>query len=154
MWSLKTFNFFSKYCIPVQVHTKIGWNKTYKMLSCFFNGWFKLLNICGAPQTRNRYIYGYFSCLWTDFDQTKMILLFKLYVLPNLTLSFSLSHKKMICVAPSATKINYPFKWSKKFDLWPADSHVYSFLVLVQGYLQTFNLQFSSKLTFSKTRFS
>ena len=44
-----------------------------------------------------------------DLDQTKMILSFKYYVLSNLTLSFSLSHKKIFCVAPSATELNYPF---------------------------------------------
>ena len=50
---------------------------------------------------RNRYNYGYFSRLWTNFDQTKMILSFKLYVLSNLTLSCSLSHKKnILCQRP------------------------------------------------------
>ena len=39
-----------------------------------------------------------------------MILSFKLYVLSNLTLSFSLSHKQLFCVVPSATELNYPFK--------------------------------------------
>ena len=38
------------------------------------NGFFKLSNILWwYTNIRDRYIYGYFSRLWTDFDQTKMI---------------------------------------------------------------------------------
>ena len=39
----------------------------------------------------------------------RWFLSFKLHVLSNLTLSFSLSHNKLFCVAPSATELNYPF---------------------------------------------
>ena len=42
---------------------------------------------------------------------------FKLYVLSNLTLCFSLSHKKLFCVAPSATKLNFPFDFNTKLDI-------------------------------------
>ena len=46
-----------------------------------------------------------------------MVLTFNYYVLSNLTLTFSLSHKKLFCVAPSATELNYPFK------IWVAPAH-------------------------------
>ena len=60
----------------------IGWNKTFQALSRFFNGCFKIIEyLWGPTNIRLVYIYGYFSHLWTDFNQTKMILSFKLYAL-------------------------------------------------------------------------
>ena len=57
----------------------IGWNKTFEALCRFFNGWFKLSNICGAPQILEIVIFMDISVVSkTDFDQTKMIVSFKL----------------------------------------------------------------------------
>ena len=54
----------------------------------------------GAPQSiKNGCIYGYSSRLRTDYDHTKFFLKFKLYVFSNLTLSFSLPHKMILCGA-------------------------------------------------------
>ena len=46
----------------------------------------------------------------------RLILSFKLYVLSNLTLSFTLSHN-FVCVAPSATELKYPFKIEEEGDI-------------------------------------
>ena len=64
-----------------------------------------------APNSyKIRYIYGYFSRFWVDFDQIKFILQLKSHVLSNSTLGFALPHKKIWCAAPSLPKLNYPFK--------------------------------------------
>ena len=89
---------------------------------------------------RNRYIYGYFSHLWTDFDQTKMILSFNMYVLSNLTLSLSLSHNKLFCVAPSATELNYPFNVFSAVPRWQ-----FSYCSVIQEY----NIAWLSNFVFS-----
>ena len=78
-----------------------------KLLSTisFFNGWFIF----------TKYLWGttrYFTCLWTVFDQTKMILSFKGYILSNLKLSFSISHKQNYFVKrPPQQNSTIPLNW-------------------------------------------
>ena len=79
---------------------------------------------------RNRYIYGYFSRLWTDFDQTKMILSFKLYVLSNLTLCISLSHKQIILCSALCNRTQLSLHIASNFNSsnhWPCivERHLY-----------------------------
>ena len=69
---------------PTKANIGIGWNKTYKALSRFFNGWFKLSNICGVPQILEIVIFMDISAVSEPIlIKTKMILSFKLYVLSN-----------------------------------------------------------------------
>ena len=82
----------------------IGWNKTYKELSRFFNGWFNLSNICGAPQILEIVVFMDMSAVSEPILIKQMILSFKLYVLSNMTLSFSLSHKKIILYSALCNK--------------------------------------------------
>ena len=48
----------------------IGWNKTCGALSRFFNGWFKIIEYCGAPQILEMVVFMDISAV-SDFWSNK-----------------------------------------------------------------------------------
>ena len=96
----------------------MGWNKTYNALFHFFNGWFKLSNVCGGTQILEMVIF-------MDILAISEPILIKQRWFCHLYCMFfqiwnSVFHyltKKLFWVAPSATELNYPFKMYQVYEM-------------------------------------
>jgi len=80
----------------------------FEKVQAFLNFLKNHLIIWAPNNYKIRYIYGYFSRFWVDFDQIKFILQLKSHVLSNSTLGFALPHKKNLMCSALSTKTKLP----------------------------------------------
>ena len=89
--------------------------RRYFLLSTAFSNY--LIFVVVHKYYKSLYLWIFQASLNRFWSNKRRFCHLKLYVLSNLTLSFSLSHNFFVCVVPSATELNYPFNLQMLYRL-------------------------------------